>query len=138
MNSYPTNWREDVKLSRDIADREKAGFELLLSWFERWRISHDLNPDRQSAKRFWREEISAKKRQSWQLQQWAAAMAWYLKWLEICRYHGHIPISLAERMRSAVIANAARRGLAPETRKSYGSYVARYGAWVGDARCSLP
>ena len=60
-----------------------------------------------------------------------------LNWIEICRQHGRIPTSLPERMRTAVVANDARRGLLPDTRKSYRSYVARFGAWVGDARSTL-
>ena len=137
MKALLADWRRDLKLSRDVTDFDRGGLDMVLAWLEKWRIDKGLSLDRQAAERFWREAVKAKTRQPWQLKQWGEAMAWLLNWIEICRQHGRIPTSLPERMRTPVVANGARRGLLPDTRKSYSSYVARFGAWAGDARSTL-
>ncbi len=126
-----------MKLSRDVPDFDRGGFEMLLTWFEKWRIDKGLSLERQAAKRFWLEAVKTKPRHRWQLKQWGEAIAWQLNWVAVCRQHGRIPTSLPERLRTAVVANGARRGLLPKTRKNYSSYVARFGAWDGDARATL-
>ncbi|MCH7225219.1 integron integrase [Haloferula sp. A504] len=71
-----------------------------------------------------------KARQPWQLEQWPAAMRWYLRWLELARKTGEDHRSLAERVRDAVESAGARRGLAIPTRRAYGSWAARFAASV--------
>jgi len=34
---------------------------------------------------FWKEPVAVKPRKAWQLDRWAEAMGWYLRWLECCR-----------------------------------------------------
>jgi integron integrase len=57
-------------------------------------------------------------------------MAWYLNWLKICEQQGREARTLAERLKSAVFSVGARRGLAYTTRKSYGGWLAQFGAWL--------
>ncbi|MBK1829528.1 integron integrase [Verrucomicrobiaceae bacterium R5-34] len=125
------DWREDMLASRDLNDREKQGYGFLLSWYETWRISRRLQPNLQSARQFWRQEVLAKDRKQWQLEQWAQAVRWYLQWLDICARQGWATVSLAEKVRDAVERTGARRGLALKTRQGYGSWAARFAAWAG-------
>ena len=57
-------------------------------------------------------------------------MRWYLVWLKMCESKGKKPTSLSERMMRAVDKVGSRRGLAWRTRKTYGGWVARFGASV--------
>ena len=95
-------WREDVMASRDLNDREKQGFAFLLSWFETWGVSRRLQPCLKSARQFWKQEVICKERKQWQLEQWAEAVRWYMRWLEICAREGRPTVSLAEKVRDAV------------------------------------
>lgn len=90
-----------------------------------------LDPSLDTARRFWKCEVKKKKRKDWQLRQWAEAVRWYLKWLELCVKSGGYGKSLSERVRDAVEHMGARRGLALNTRRSYSSWVARYAQWAG-------
>ncbi len=72
------SWPEDLLASRDLNEREKAGFELILGWMDRWRIEHGLNPCRETLKTFWRMEVLKRERLAWQFQQWTEDMRWYL------------------------------------------------------------
>jgi len=128
------DWRKDLRASRDINDFDKKGFEVFLGWFEKWRIGVRLESDRSAGVRFWREQVGARARESWQLRQWAEAMRWYLNWLDVCRHHGREARSVPERLKIAAHAFGARRGLAFNTRKRYAGWLAQYGAWVGDPR----
>lgn len=124
-------WREDVLASRDLNDLEKQGFAFLLSWFETWRAARRLQPNVESARQFWKQEVVIKDRKHWQLEQWAEAVRWYLRWLEICAREGRPTVSLAEKVRDAVERTGARRGLALKTRQGYGGWSARFAAWAG-------
>jgi hypothetical protein len=57
-----------------------------------------LGPDRESAVRFWREQVKSNERKDWQLERWAEAMRW----------HGAVAGTLRERG-----AGAARDWRAP-------------------------
>ena len=83
-------WRKDLTEFRGLTDRERAGFLLVLEWFENFRLRHELPADRDSAKKFWRAEVikEDRPRESWQLEQWSDAIQWYLKWLEACTSEG--------------------------------------------------
>ena len=131
------DWRADLAASRNLGSREKKAFAFFLDWFERWRLEHGLGADRETANRFWRERAMAKERPDWRLQQWEEAMRWYLRWLEICSSGGGEGTSVAERMAAAIESAGARRGLARRTRKTYRSWVVRYGQWAGEARRAL-
>lgn len=132
------DWRADLKASRNVKEQEKEYFMFFLDWFERWRMSAGVVPDRESAVRFWRERVMAKKEHpEWRLDQWGAAMRWYLRWLDYCQSSGAEARSVPERMRAAVESAGARRGLLLRTRKAYGSWVARYGQWAGEARRAM-
>jgi len=132
QKSRPANgdWEQDLQASRDVNDRDKQGFSLVLSWFESWRLRHRLPPGRDAGKRFWMEEVVSKPRKDWQLQQWTEAMRWYLHWLEVCHRDGCSTVSLAERVRDAVETVGARRGLALRTRQTYGGWCARFAQWA--------
>ena len=129
-------WRKDLTEFRGLTDRERAGFLLVLEWFENFRLRHELPADRDSAKKFWRAEVikEDRPRESWQLEQWSDAIQWYLKWLEACTSEGADHRSLAERLRLAVQSAGSRRGLAARTRQCYGAWAARYAVFAGGER----
>ena len=128
------DWREDLEASRDVSDREKRGFGYFVSWFESWRLRFRRPADVEIARMFWKDVVMSKDREPWQLEQWAEAMRWYLHWLELARKTGGDHRSIAERVRDAVESAGARRGLAPTTRRAYGSWAARFAASVGTAK----
>ena len=129
-------WRKDLTEFRGLTDRERAGFLLVLEWFENFRLRHELPAGRDSAKKFWRAEVikEDRPRESWQLEQWSDAIQWYLKWLEACTSEGSDHRSLAERLRLAVQSAGSRRGLAARTRQCYGAWAARYAVFAGGER----
>ncbi|MFT5109530.1 MAG: integron integrase [Pseudoalteromonas tetraodonis] len=133
MNTYLQNWHADLKASRDLNTSEIRGFEILLSWFDGWRIGLCLNPGRPAAERFWKEQVRSKGREEWQLLQWAEAIRWYLRWLDICLHQKREVRGLAERLKVAAYSVGARRGYMPNTRKRYGGWLAKFGAWVSGA-----
>jgi integron integrase len=57
-----------------------------------------------------------------------------LRWFEICQREGGDGRSIPERLKVAVHSAGARRGLQPETRKTYANWVARFGCWAGTER----
>ncbi len=69
----------------------------------------------------------AKDREAWQLEQWAGAIQWYLRWLKYRQETGAELRSLDERVRRAVESAGARRGLARRTRETYGRWATGYG-----------
>ena len=112
------NWREDLLVFRGLSERERGGFLILLEWFENFRLRLGLPAGRKAAIQFWKNEVMGKSsRESWQLDQWSAALDWYLKWLQACEEAGADHRSVAERVRMAVERAATRRGLAPRTRQ---------------------
>jgi len=129
-------WRKDLSEFRGLSDRERAGFLLVLEWFENFRLRHDLEANRDAAKIFWRTEVTRedRPREQWQLDQWGDAIQWYLKWLAACAIAGADHRSLAERVRGSVRSACARRGLARRTMLCYGAWAARYAAFAGDAK----
>ncbi len=87
-------WKEDLAAYRGLSDTQKIGFDLLLSWFEGWRIGKNLGPNREALVRFWNEQVLAKKRKEWQIDQWLEAGRWYLNWLKICENQCRKPQSV--------------------------------------------
>ncbi|MEN8715982.1 MAG: hypothetical protein ABF384_13810 [Verrucomicrobiales bacterium] len=79
-------WRRDLSQFRGLSDFERSGFLLLLEWFENYRLRHELEAGREAAKSFWRTEVMRenREREPWQLEQWNAAIQWYLNWLRAC------------------------------------------------------
>ena len=132
-------WRTDLAEFRGLTDRERAGYLLVLEWFENFRLRHELAADREAARLFWRSEVKreGRKREPWQLEQWGDAIIWYLSWLAACAGAGADPRSLAERLRSAVHSAGARRGLAPRTKQCYGAWAARYAVFAGGERAAM-
>lgn len=132
-------WRKDLAEFRGLSDRERAGFLLVLEWFENFRLRHELEAGREAAKAFWRSEVLREgcTREPWQLEQWAAAVQWYLKWLGACAEAGADHRSLAERLRAAVHSAGSRRGLARRTKQCYGAWAARYAVFAGDERAVM-
>ncbi len=123
--------------SRDLSDLDKQGYGFLLSWFESWRTRKGLAADRSAAVDFWKEQVVVKPRKAWQLDRWAEAVGWYLRWLECCRAEGREVRSVGERMADAVGTVGSRRGLAPRTRDTYAGWARRFGEWAGDARAAM-
>jgi integron integrase len=125
-------WRRDLCEFRNLTDRERAGFLLVLEWFENFRLRHELEAGRPAAKAFWKTEVlrEDRPRETWQLEQWADAIQWYLKWLDACAEAGADHRSLAERVRAAVRSACARRGLSLRTKQCYGAWVARYAVFA--------
>ncbi len=128
-------WRKDLAEFRGLSEQERTGFLLVLEWFENFRMRHDLEAGRESAKIFWRTEVlrDDRPRQEWQIHQWGDAIQWYLKWLKACAELGADHRSLPERVRGAVRSACARRGLARRTMLCYGAWAARYAVFAGDA-----
>jgi hypothetical protein len=128
-------WRRDLSEFRNLTDRERAGFLLVLEWFENFRLRNELEANRAAAKAFWRSEVlrEDRPRKPWQLEQWGDAIQWYLKWLDACSEAGMDDRSLAERVRSA----CARRGLALRTKQCYGAWAARYAIFANDERAVI-
>jgi site-specific recombinase XerD len=126
-------WRKDLAEFRGLTERERAGFLVLLEWFENFRLRHELPAGREAAKVFWKSEVvrEDREREKWQLEQWADAIQWYLKWLEACSETGADHRSLAERLRWAVHSSGARRGLLKRTKQCYGAWAARYAKFAG-------
>ena len=61
---------------RGLSDRERAGFLLVLEWFENFRLRYELQAGRDAAKAFWRSEVLREGcvREEWQIVQWGAAL----------------------------------------------------------------
>ena len=122
-------WRKDLAEFRGLSASERAGFLLLLEWFENFRLRHRMPAvGRPAAEQFWRGEVLREGviREDWQLAQWSEAIRWYLAWLEACVEEGADHRSLAERVRGAVHAAGSRRGLARRTKQCYGAWAARF------------
>jgi len=129
-------WRKDLAEFRGLTDRERAGFLLVLEWFENFRLRHELPAGREAAKAFWKSEVTREDRvrEGWQLEQWGDAVQWYLNWVSACSEAGADHRSLPERLRSAVHSAGARRGLALRTKQCYGAWAARYAVFAGNDR----
>jgi integrase len=110
---------------------------MLLGWLEKFVCGQGLRPGRDACALFWKEAVLTRTRESWQLEQWGAAIRWYLRWLENQRATGGEVRSLRERVRDAVNRAGARRGLAPRTRETYGRWAAAFAGWVGNDRAML-
>jgi hypothetical protein len=50
-------WRSELAEFRGLTDRERAGFLLVLEWFENFRLRHELAAGREAAKAFWKMEV---------------------------------------------------------------------------------
>ena len=129
-------WRSDLAGFRGLTDRERAGFLVVLEWFENFRLRHELEAGREAARGFWKQEVLREgcTREPWQLEQWSAAIQWYLNWLGACAEAGADHRSLGERVRAAVHSAGARRGLARRTKQCYGAWVARFAVFAGGER----
>lgn len=130
-------WSKDLEASNDVRLREIPAFAMLLGWLEKFVSSRRLQPGRKACEQFWKESVTSRHRESWQLEQWGAAMRWYLRWLENQQSRGGEVRSLPERVRDAVSRAGARRGQQPRTRETYGSRLASFAAWAGDGRAMM-
>ena len=137
MNTQKACWREDLTHSRDLSQREVIGYGFFIGWYEGWRVGKGLPASRESARRFWREVVISKERDTWQKEQWAEAMRWFLKWLELCIENGREYETVGERIRKAVFTVGARRGLSRNTLKTYSSWAVRYGSDMKDERAIM-
>jgi hypothetical protein len=90
-------WGQDLEASRDVNERQRDAFGMVLGWLENWRMRTGIEPGRESCIRFWREQVMAKEREPWQLEQWSGAILWYLRWLKYRRESGGEVRSLEER-----------------------------------------
>lgn len=125
------DWRDDLRAFRGLSERDRNGFLIALEWFENFRLRLGLPAGREAAIQFWKTEVLSKgQREQWQLDQWSAAIDWYLRWLQACQQTGKEHRSLAERLRTAVEAAGTRRGLAQRTRQCYGAWAARFGRFA--------
>ena len=77
---YP--WSKDLVASGDVLQRERDSFAMVLGWLEKFVTGHGLRPGRAACERFWKEQVKSKPREKWQIEQWGAAIRWYLRWLE--------------------------------------------------------
>ena len=77
-------WSADLEASRDVNDRQRDAFGMVLGWLENWRLRTGAEPGRETCIRFWREQVRVKEREPWQLEQWSGAIQWYSRWLKTC------------------------------------------------------
>lgn len=128
-------WRKDLAGFRGLSEKDRTGFLVFLEWFESFRMRCGLEAGREAAKMFWSAEVvgSERNREGLQLEQWTAAIQWYLKWLGACEEAGADHRSLRERVRAAVRSACSRRGLSRNTKQCYGAWAARYAVFAGDA-----
>jgi integron integrase len=129
-------WRKDLAGFRGLSEKDRAGFLLVLEWFENFRMRYGLEAGREAAKAFWKAEVMGRERERerWQIEQWTAAIQWYLSWLAACAEAGADHRSLAERVRAAVHSAGSRRGLARRTKQCYGAWAARFAVFADGAR----
>lgn len=132
---YP--WSKDLEGSCDVSLREKPSFAMLLGWMEKFVSAKGMVPGRTACARFWRESVMIRQREAWQIEQWGAAVRWYLRWLENQQAAGREVRGLSQRVRDAVYRAGARRGLAPRTRETYARWVASFAEWAGDGRAMM-
>ncbi len=132
-------WRADLGAFRGLSARERAGFSVLLEWFENFRLRYSLEANREAAKVFWKDQVQREGacREQWQLDQWSEAIRWYLEWLRACEVDGQDYRSHVERARLAVAAAGGRRGLARRTVQCYAGWVGRYARHAGSARAMM-
>lgn len=127
MNANPHSafhpWTKDLEASRDVNPRQREGFAMVLGWFETFRSRHRLAANRETCILFWKEQVKVKERPAWQLEQWTAAIEWYLRWVKNTGERGDETRTLEERVRDAVERAGCRRGLARLTRETYGWWV---------------
>jgi integron integrase len=132
---YP--WSKDLEASSDVRQREAPAFAMLLGWMEKFISGQGLRPGREACQRFWKESVMVRNREAWQIEQWGAAIRWYLRWLEHQQAKGGETRSLPERVRDAVYRAGARRGLALRTRETYARWVASFAGWAGEDRAMM-
>lgn len=141
MSAFETRWcwRKDLADFRGLCDSDKAGFLLVLEWFENFRLRNELEAGREAVRIFWKSDVLRpdRQREPWQLEQWESALRWYLDWLDACARAHADHRSLPERVRAAVESAGARRGLALRTKQCYGAWAARYGAFAKDERATM-
>ena len=126
-----TDWREDLEASRDLTKQQKQGYVILLSWYESWRLRSMQGAGLESARMFWKAEVLKKDREQWQMDQWTAAIHWFLDWLEVYQRENKNPASVPERVHLSVMSTGTRRGLALKTRRTYASWAARFAKYAG-------
>ncbi len=42
-------WEPDLLSARDVSAQDKQGYQIVLGWFETWRVRRDLPPGRDAA-----------------------------------------------------------------------------------------
>ncbi|MEM1444398.1 MAG: tyrosine-type recombinase/integrase, partial [Verrucomicrobiota bacterium] len=129
-------WRKDLRVFRGLSDFDRNGFLMLLEWFENFRLRFELEAGREAAKIFWKNDVlrDGCEREPWQLDQWEAAIEWYLQWLDACAEALVDHRSLQERLRASMRSAGSRHGHAPKTKEIYSAWVVRYGTFAGDER----
>lgn len=135
-----TGWKKDLARSREIKDpRLKKAYDWAITWFLSWCERSGLAPGREAAREFWVRVVRSKDREAWQRKQWEEALAWYLDWQEAVRREtGKVPgMTRAMRVRAAVFATGARRGLAWSTRKTYARWCVRFASTCATDRAVL-
>ena len=132
MNEYA--WEEDLSRSRSLGREKISSFELILGWFDSWRMRAGLEHGREAAERFWREELIEGRRESWRREEWAEAFRWYTQWYSFFKNGVAAGVTLVERACGAVQNVGLRRGLSLATRRAYLSWVRRYAAVMGSAK----
>ncbi|MEX2579161.1 MAG: hypothetical protein WD342_08885 [Verrucomicrobiales bacterium] len=102
-------------------------------------MRYEWEAGRDAVRTFWKSEVQRpeREREPWQLEQWEAALQWYLNWLDACAEANADHRSLPERLRAAVRSAGARRGHAPRTKQGYGAWLARYGTFAKDERAAM-
>ena len=111
--STSVSWQDDLTHSRDLSMREIESYGFFVGWFDSWRVQKGLPLERASAVRFWKEVVLSKTREAWQMEAWAEAMRWFLRWAELIKEQGKVYVTLAERLKGAMRGGARVLIVAP-------------------------
>jgi len=57
-----------MKKACNVTDAQRPSFEMILSWFENWRVPRRLQPGREAARAFWAQQVKSKPRAPWQME----------------------------------------------------------------------
>ena len=88
-------WTEELENSDDLSMLEKEYIAFSVRWFETWSLTQDLELNRITARRFWKEAVLRKPRASWQLERWAIGIRWYLDRVESDLQYSVQPVRVA-------------------------------------------
>jgi hypothetical protein len=77
-----------MKKACNVTDAQRPSFEMILSWFENWRVPRRLQPGREAARAFWEQQVKSKPRAPWEMEPRKEAFSGYLDSLKYAQAAG--------------------------------------------------